>query len=67
MGREEDRAMNALALVASCAALAAGGESTMVGRDAPDFIVDAWVVGPETSLRSIRGRKAIVFLYHTAC
>ena len=59
--------MNALALFLSCGAFAAGGETTMTGRDAPDLIVSEWVVKPEVSLRNIRGRKAIVYLYHTAC
>lgn len=59
--------MNALALALSCATVAAGGGTTMVGRDAPDLIVDKWVVKPEVHLRNVRGRKAVVFLYHTAC
>ncbi len=59
--------MNALALVTACAALAASGETTMTGREAPDPIVSAWVAGPGVNLRNIRGRKALVFLYHTAC
>ncbi|MHC4502580.1 MAG: hypothetical protein ACYTFI_04675 [Planctomycetota bacterium] len=59
--------MNALALVTTCAALAASGGTTMTGQQAPDFIVADWVVKPEVHLRNIRGRKALVFMYHTAC
>ena len=58
--------MNVLALVSSCA-LAAGGGTTMTGQTAPDPVVAKWVTGPEVNLRNIRGRKAIIFLYHTAC
>ncbi len=59
--------MNALALVTTCAALAASGKTTMTGQEAPDLIVADWVVKPAVHLRNIRGRKALVFFYHTTC
>jgi len=59
--------MNALALAVGCAVFAASGETTMTGKDAPDLIVKEWPTGPEVHLRNIRGRKAILLLYHTAC
>ncbi len=59
--------MNTFALAISCTAFAAGGGTTMTGRAAPDFIVSEWPLGPEVHLRNVRGRKAVVFLYHTDC
>ena len=59
--------MNVLALLSTCAALGASGGTTMTGQEAPDFIVADWAVKPEVHLRNIRGRKALIFMYHTAC
>ena len=59
--------MGALAVAVSCAAFAASGGSTLTGGTAPDLIVKEWPLGPEVHLRNIRGRKAVVFFYHTDC
>ena len=59
--------MNAFALAVSCAAFAAGGETTMTGRAAPDFIVSEWPTPPEVHLRNVRVRKAVLLFYHTDC
>ncbi|MHC4249374.1 MAG: hypothetical protein ACYS9X_09645 [Planctomycetota bacterium] len=59
--------MNTLAVAMSCAALAAGGGTTMTGRTAPDLIVKEWPTGPEVHLRNVRGRKALLLFYHTDC
>jgi hypothetical protein len=60
--------MTGVALALSCALLgASSGETSMTGAQAPDLYVGTWAVTPATSLRALRGRKAIVVLFHTAC
>ena len=59
--------MSALAVAVGCAAFAAGGQTSMVGSEAPDLVVKEWPVGPAVHLRNLRGRKAVVFFYDTAC
>ena len=58
--------MNALALLTACVSASAGG-TTMTGRDAPDLVVAEWPARSEVNLRNIRGRKALLIFYHTAC
>ena len=59
--------MSFVAAALSFAAFAAGGETTMTGRVAPDIMASEWPVGPEVHLRNVRGRRAVVLFYHTAC
>ncbi len=59
--------MKGLAALAMCASLSASGATSMKGKTAPDLFVADWVVTPEVNLRTIRGRKAVLLLYHTAC
>ena len=59
--------MYALAVAVTSAALAAGGGTTMTGKDAPDLMVGEWIPKVDVNLRNIRGRKALILLYHTAC
>jgi hypothetical protein len=59
--------MSALAAAIGYAALAAGSQAAIVGSEAPDLVVKEWPLGPEVHLRNVRGRKAVVLFYDTAC
>ena len=58
--------MSGAALLLSCTLLGAASP-IKEGTTAPDVYVQNWVLKPAVSLRALRGRKAIVYLYHTAC
>jgi hypothetical protein len=57
----------AFALSAAIAAAAPSGGTEMTGRPAPDLVVSQWPNQPQAFLRNLRGRKVVLFLYHTAC
>ena len=63
--------MSGAALLLSCTLLGATSGATspaiQIGTPAPDVYVQNWALKPAVSLRALRGRKAIVYLYHTAC
>jgi len=56
--------MHGLAFAVTCTLM---GATLPVGSEAPDIYAAKWVLKPEVNLRALRGRKAIVALFNTAC